>query len=126
MKNMFLAAVAIALIAAPAQAQKVFIDYDETVDFAALETFSYEESAQPNLSDDDPLMHKYLVGAIVAQLESAGLRQVDSDPDFYITYHAESETHYSVDTVSMSYGYGRGWRWGGSGYYGPSTSTVRA
>lgn len=128
MKTALLVIATLLLIAVPAQAQKVYIDYDQTVDFSALETFRYEESGLPNLADDEPLTHKYIIHAIVSQLESAGLKEVEDDPDFYITYHADSSTEYSVDTMSMSYGYGGGWRWGGYGYYGPAatSSTVRA
>ena len=128
MKNALLAVAALALTALPAQAQKVYIDYDSSVDFSALQTFQWEDSAQPNLADSDPLGHKYIIHAIVSQLESTGLEAVEQDPDFYITYHADSSTEYSVDTMSMSYGYGGSWRWGGYGYYGPAatTSTVRS
>ena len=105
-------------LAAPAVAQKVYIDWDNDVDFSALETFAWKETGQPSLEDGEPLMHKHIVDGIISRLETAGLTKSD-DPDFFITYHGESDTEVRVDTTSMGYGYGRGWRWG---YAGPSTS----
>lgn len=126
MRQVLLVVLGLALIAVPAVAQKAYIDYDSSVDFEALKTFAWKETGKPSLEDADPLMHRYIVDAIVRELKSAGLEQVDSSPDFFVTYHGESETQYSVDTTSYGYGYGRGWRWGGYGYLGPSTSTVRS
>ena len=111
-----------ALLAAPAVAQEVYIDWDDEFDFSTLETFAWKESGQPSLEDQDPFMHKHIVDGIVSRLEDAGLAQSET-PDFYITYHGESETEVRVDTMSMGYGYGRAWRWG---YAGPSTSQAYA
>jgi len=116
---------ALALVALPAAAQKVFIDYDKSVDFEALKTFEWVETGAPSLEKSDPLLHKYVMEQIINQLEAAGLTQVESGADFQISYHGESGTHVRVDTSSYGYGYGRGWRWGGYGYRGPSTSEVR-
>ena len=116
MRQVLLVVLGLALIAVPAVAQKAYIDYDSSVDFEALKTFAWKETGKPSLEDADPLMHRYIVDAIVRELKSAGLEQVDSSPDFFVTYHGESETQYSVDTTSYGYGYGRGWRWGGYGY----------
>jgi hypothetical protein len=122
MKATLLTLLALTLLAAPASAQKAYIDYDSSVDFNALKTFAWRDAGQPSLKDSDPLMHKYIVDAIVGQLETAGLQQVEDNADCYVTYHASASTEYSVDTTY--YGYGGGWRWGGF-YGGPSTSTVR-
>jgi hypothetical protein len=117
--------IALALVALPATAQKIFIDYDDSIDFGALKTFTWVETGAPSLERTDPLLHKYVMDQIIAHVEEAGLTQVESGADFLITYHGESETQVRVDTMSYGYGYGAGWRWGGYGYRGPTTSSVR-
>jgi len=128
MKRTVILLAVLTIAAVPATAQKAFIDYDSSVDFDALETFAWRDSDQPSLQDTDPLMDKYIVDSIIGQLKSAGLKQVEENPDFFVTYHGESSTSYSLDTMSYGYGYGGGWRMGGyGGYYGgPSTTSVRS
>ena len=125
MKKTLVLLAVLATIAVPALAQKAYIDYDSTVDFEAFKTFSWEDAGMPTLETSNALLHTYIVNAIIDQLKAAGLQQVDSNPDFYVTYHGDSETEVAVDTMSYGYGYGRGWRWGGHGYMGPSSTTVR-
>ena len=45
------------LAAAPAFAQKVYVDYDKSVDFDKYETFAWLLSEASSLMDTDPLMH---------------------------------------------------------------------
>lgn len=118
-------ALALALIALPAAADKAFIDYDESVDFSALKTFQWVETGAPSLEMVNPLLHTYTKDQIIAHLEEAGLTQVEENADFLITYHGDSESEVRIDTQSYGYGYGGGWRWGGYGYRGPSSSQVR-
>ena len=124
-RTTILLALALALVALPAAAQKVFIDYDESVDFKALKTFTWVETGAPSLEPSDPLLHKYVKDQIIGQLEESGLTAVESGADFQITYHGEVDSQVRVDTMSYGYGYGAGWRWGGYGYRGPTTSQVR-
>ena len=115
----------LALFTVPVMAQKAYIDYDSTFDFSTLETFSWKDTGDPTLETSDPLLHKHIIAAIDTQLESSGLREDNSNPDFYVTYHGDSSTEVAIDTMNYGYGYGAGWRWGGYGYMGPSSTTVR-
>ena len=62
--------------------------------------------------------------AIESELSAKGLRQVESDPDMYVTYHGTTRDDTQYQTDSFGYGMGAGWRWGAMG--GMGTSTTRA
>ena len=114
--------IALLLIASPALAQKVTIDYAEDFDFDKVETFAYVETEDTNAADS--LTAERIKEAIVNELTAGGLKQVDSDADLYVTYHLASKDNTVFNTTSFGYGgHGRGWRrWGG----GMGTSTTTA
>jgi hypothetical protein len=96
---------------------KVNHDFDRQADFGSYETYSWQDS-DVSVADNDPLMHQRLIRAVDSQLTQKGLRQVDTDPDLFVTYHGESEDIVVLDRVS----YYDGWyRYGGIG-----VSTTRA
>ncbi len=115
------------LVALPAAAQKVYIDYDEDADFASYKTFAWAPTPEVSIQDSSPLMHSRLKNAIEYQLTTGGLIEDTENPDLYVTYHGESDKKVRIDTNSYGYGYGSRWHrdpyWGGG--YGPTTTTVR-
>lgn len=112
-------ALAVALIATPAFAQKVTVDYDHEADFTKYSTYAWKEGSPiPN-----PLMDQRVVAAVEYHLAMNGLLKVESNPDLHVTYHASAAEEVVVDTNHYGYRYGPGWRWGGG--VGTSTSTVR-
>jgi hypothetical protein len=121
-KALGIAAVAV-LIALPAAAQKVQIDYDKTVDFSKYKTFAWVDT-EDSLQQMSPLMHSRLKNAIEHQFGSSGITQVkpDQSPDFYITYHTDAKDEVHYNTTNYGYGYGRGWYRGGA--LGSSTTTA--
>jgi hypothetical protein len=121
----------LALLAGPAFAQKVFIDYDRDYDFDAMDTFAWKSTPDTSLAKSSPLMHSRVVNGIEHHLTMAGLREDDGDPDVYVTYHTSSEKKVSIQTTDFGYGYPGSWYRGGYyGHYGvdvgTSTSTVHA
>jgi hypothetical protein len=127
MRRTLVIALLLTLAALPAAAQKVYIDFDESADFASYKTFAWGRTPEVSLQDNSPLMHSRLKNAIEYQLTTGGLIEDTENPDLYVTYHGESETEMRVDTHSWGYGYGRGWRWDPywGGGYGDTTTTVR-
>ena len=109
----------LALVATPAVAQKITIDYAHDFDFETIKTFQFIEADDKS---SDTLMHERIKEAIFKELD--GLEQVDSDPNLYVTYHLTSQENMVVSTSGMGYGgYGRGWgRYGGG--VGMSTTTA--
>ena len=122
---------ALLLMAAPAFAQKVYIDYDKEYDFDSPETFSWAKTSETSVEDANPLMHSRIVNAIEHYLTMGQLREVESDPDLYVTYHTSTKENLSLNTTSFGYGYPGGWHggyYGGYGYggmgMGSSSTTV--
>jgi hypothetical protein len=110
------------LIASPALAQKITIDYAEEHDFGKVETFAYVVTEDTNSAD--PLMDERIKEAIIRELTAGGLKQVDADGDLMVTYHLASQQQLSLNTTTYGYGgYGRGWR-GYRGGFGGATTTA--
>jgi Domain of unknown function (DUF4136) len=112
---------AVALLSAPAFAQKVTYDTSRAADFSQVRTFSIRQTppADPYASKttayDSPIVRQNTNAAVASQLEARGLRRDDVHPDVYVTTHRTFQTEY--------YGYGGpgwgpGWGYGYGGYYG--------
>jgi hypothetical protein len=118
------------LIAAPGMAQKVAIDYSRGFDWDAVETFQYVDTKDSNIQGNQ-MMADRVASMIRKEMREGGLREVQENPDLYITYHFTSEERKSYNTTTMGYGgYGGYWDgWGGWGdpFGGPmmGTSTTR-
>jgi hypothetical protein len=114
------------LVAIPASAQKVAIDYAHDFDFEAVKSFEYVDTMETNATES--LMAGRVRDMIIKELEEGGLQQVDSDPDLYVTYHFTSKENVQFSTTSFGYGgYGPGWGGWGYGYgggMGSSTTTA--
>ena len=116
----------LALVATPAVAQKVTIDYAHDFDFTAAKTFEYVDTTDSNAQN--PLMDERIKNAIVKELTEGGLKQVDADPDLFVTYHVTTAERTSYTTTNMGYGGYGGYYggWGGWGAPGMGTSTTSA
>jgi len=88
---------------------------------AATETFQYVETKDSNTSNE--LMDGRIKDAIVRELTQGGLKQVDANPDLFVTYHFTSKENTVYNTTGFGYGgFGLGWGgWGGG--MGSSTTT---
>jgi hypothetical protein len=112
-----------------ATAQSVFIDYDKEWPGGKIETFAWVDTEENSVAAADPLMHSRIVNGIEYYLSLAGAREVESDPQVYVTYHASSKEEVHLNTSTWDYGYPSGWAYGGYyGHYGvgvgTSTTTV--
>ncbi len=123
-----LLAVAVVLLAATVacSSMKVNNDYDHQADFSKYKTYAWHESST-NIADTDPLAHERFIKAIDSQLVAKGFTKASSNPDVFVTYHAEDKDQMSIDTTYMGggWGYGRGWGWGGGGMSSASTTVRR-
>lgn len=109
---------AVAMLSAPALAQKVTYDTNRTADFSQVRTYSFKEGppidaeAYKTTAYDSPIVRQNTNAAVAAQLEARGLRRDDAHPDVYITTHRSFQTEYEGwGNPGWGYGY-----WGG--YYG--------
>ena len=116
---------AVALLSAPAFAQKVTYDTSRAADFSQVRTFSIRQTppADPYASKttayDSPIVRQNTNAAVASQLEARGLRRDDVHPDVYVTTHRTFQTeYYGYGWPGWGYGYGYGyWGYGGYGSY---------
>jgi hypothetical protein len=92
----------------PATAQKVRIDYDPNYDASKVKTFAWTFTPRTSLAEESPFLHSRIVNAIAYQLTTANMRQVDTDADIQVTYHASASEELRLDTISWGYGYPAG------------------
>ena len=103
---------------------KVYIDYEENVDFDSFQTFKFRDSPEESMSGSAPLIHQRLVASIENTLIEAGLEKVESGADLFVTYYTSTQREFRADTTHMGYGYPP--RWNRYGYWGGvSSSTTR-
>jgi Domain of unknown function (DUF4136) len=118
------AALVLSTLALSAHAQKPRIQWNNQYDFAAVETFGWQDTPETSLEAINPFMHSLIKNTIEAELAESGLTEVDANPDVYVNYHASTTTEVQLRSDSYGYGfgaYGMG-TWGG--YYGMSAGPV--
>ena len=110
-------------LALSAQAQKPAIQWNNSYDFAGVDTFAWQLTPETSLEGRNPFMHSLIKNTLEAELSTSGLTQVDSNPDVYVNYHASTETETQLRTNSYGYSYGT-YGMGGWGYYGMAAGPV--
>jgi hypothetical protein len=115
-----------ALMATPAMAQNVTIDYAHDFNFENVKTFQYVDTKDSNAKNQ--LMADRVSSMLKQKLVEGGLKEVTENPDIYVTYHYTSQENTTYNTTSMGYGgYGGFYGgWGGWGMGGMGTSTTYA
>ncbi len=114
----------VALIATPAMAQKVTIDYAHDYDFDSIKTFQYVDTAESNVKGNQ-MMADRVTNMIKKELREGGLTEVQENPDIYVTYHFTTEERTSYQTTNFGYGgYGGGWYGWGGGMGSSSTQQI--
>jgi len=119
-----LVGIAFLLVATPVAAQQVNIDYAKGTDFKAIKTYEYVDTKETNAAN--PLMADRIVQGIKAKLNSAGLKEVEENPDIFVTYHITTQENKVLNTTGFGYGgFGVGWgRWGGGMTDATTTETT--
>jgi len=123
-RQLFVAMAFGVLVLAGCSSQKVNFDYDRQADFSKYTTYDWYEGDH-TIAEEDPFAHQRFVAAVDRELAAAGFQKASSNPDVYITYHADDEENTVIDTNHFDYGYGDSWYWGGGMGMGSSTNTVR-
>jgi hypothetical protein len=113
--------VVLVAVAAPAAAQKVYVDYDQTAVVHSYKTFAWGEGPPSPLEANHPMVHAFIKESIEIELTGGGFVEDPEDPDLYITYHTNPKE--SVQVISQAYGYSYGAGWGWSPYWGTSMVT---
>jgi hypothetical protein len=94
--------VVMGMVATPALAQKVTIDYAHDFDFKAVKTFAYVDTEESNSSNS--MMNDRIAAAIKRELTEGGLKEVSDNPDLYVTYHITTKEKTVYNTTNFGYG----------------------
>jgi len=114
--------VMIALIATPAAAQKVWVDYSPIADFGSYRTFAWGPTPEASIYDNNPLNHSRIKNAVEHYLVQGGMVEDTENPDLYVTYYGETDSDYSINTSSIGYGFPSDWTW--DPYWGNMAGTM--
>ncbi len=116
-----------ALAVVPVRAQKVYVDYDRSVDFHSFRTFEFKNATEGSMAEESPFIDRTIEWTILDELKGAGLENTTSNPDLYVTYYGSSTQQVRFNTSNMGYWYGAGWfwdpYWGGYGGIGLGPAT---
>ncbi len=92
--------------AAPALAQKVYVDYDRATAFSQYRTFQIKETRE-DLRNFSETLHRRVVDGIRAYMQEGGMEEVDSDPDIYVAYYTADQGNLRLVLSDLDYTYGR-------------------
>jgi len=92
-------------------------DHDPSASFSGLRTYAWR-SDPPTLPDDPRLSGPFFAAqvhkAVDKGLAAKGYEEVTSgEPHFLVGYHVVLQEKLETATMNTSYGYRRGWGWGG-------------
>jgi hypothetical protein len=104
-------AIATFLIAAPAAAQKVCVDYSPLADFGNYKTFAWTETPKASIYDNNPLNHSRIKHAVAYYLVKGGMIEDTENPDLHVTYHGEINSEFSINASAIGYGFPSDWTW---------------
>ncbi len=100
----------IVVLAGCGSSVRVQSDYDDTVDFSAYKT--YQWMPQPTGANlEAGLAGPIIERSIESELNGKSMRQVESNPDIYVVYHAGVDEQITGAYVDR-------WGYGYRGYYG--------
>jgi hypothetical protein len=83
-----------------AQAQKIKVEYDPTVDFTKFKTYGID----PIDNASKPMLHLAIQGAIEHDLNRLGLTKVASNPDLYVQMYGAIDTDFTTHYHDPVYG----------------------
>ncbi len=124
MKLWLIAITVFAAFSATALAQDTRYNFDAQADFSKFKTYKWVEMKGAQRPDD--LTDRQIREAIDAELAKKGLSKTDSDSaDLFVGYQTAVNTEKEVTSFDSGWGYGPGWRYGGSpGISTATTSTL--
>jgi hypothetical protein len=119
-KTAVLLVIVLGLFSFAAARFKAYVGYDRNVDMGAIKTFAYYETLETSVADGD--IHQMIKYLLIIKFKASGLKQVDKDPDVYVTYHTSQQSDLKLDVTMYSYSYSAGWWW--SPLWGSGMDTV--
>lgn len=104
-------------------AQDVRYNFDSQADFSKFKTYKWVQIKSSEAVDD--LTARQIQQALDGELARKGLTKVETDnADLFIGYQTAVNTEKEVTSFNDGWGYGPGWRYGGTGISTATTSTI--
>jgi hypothetical protein len=91
-----------ALVSTCAQAQKIKVEYDKSIDFSHFRTYAID----PVDNAPRPMLRLAIQAAVQDDLGKRGLTKVDSTPDLYVQMYGAIDTDYTTTYFDPVYGSG--------------------
>jgi len=118
------AGLVVLLVALPAAAQQIHIDYDRWARFSTFRTIAWAPTEETSMLDTSAPIHERVRSMIMAEVTAGRLKVDNEDPDLYITYHTAEKEAVRVDIHHWGYGYPSNWYW--DPYWGGGGTTAAA
>jgi hypothetical protein len=99
------------LAAAPASAQKVYVDYSPLAEFGSYKSFAWAGTPEASIYDNNPLNHSRIKNAVEYYLVQGGMVEDTDNPDLYVTYYGETDSEFRINTAAVGYGFASDWTW---------------
>ncbi len=93
---------AMLIAAAAAQAQKIKVEYDKSLDFSKFKTYAID----PKENAARPMLRLAIQAAVQDDLAKRGLTKVDADPDLYVQMYGAIDSDINVNYMDPIYGSG--------------------
>ncbi|HZD31968.1 MAG TPA: DUF4136 domain-containing protein [Candidatus Angelobacter sp.] len=90
----------LAIIGSVAQAQKIKVEYDKSIDFSKFKTFAID----PVDNGERPMLRLAIMGAVEHDLNRLGLTKVASNPDLYVQMYGAVDTDLTAHYHDPVYG----------------------
>ncbi len=92
----------ISLMCAAAQAQKIKVEYDKSIDFSKFKTYAID----PQEASAKPMLRLAIQAAVQDDLSKRGLTKVDSNPDLYVQMYGATDHEATFHYFDPIYGSG--------------------
>jgi hypothetical protein len=92
--------VAMLLLCAGAQAQKIKVEYDKSLDFSQFKTYAWGHHDAVSR----PILALEIAGTIEEEFTKRGLKKVDENPDIYVEMYGAVDSDLSVTYFNPLYG----------------------
>ena len=90
------------VLACAAQAQKIKVEYDKSLDFSKFKTFALDS----NQATAKPMLRLAILAAVQDDLTKRGLKQVNDNPDLYIQVYGAIDSDVTASYHDPIYGSG--------------------
>ncbi len=98
----FLLCLLVVFACAAAQAQKIKVEYDRSIDFTKFKTYAID----PKENAPRPMLRLAIQAAVQDDLEKRGLTKVASDPDLYVQMYGAIDSDAAFNYTDPIYGSG--------------------